>query len=425
MIGKAAHPRSTVRSGASRSVVRRATRGAASMTALLLGTAHSAVAQHSAPIDWPARLPTAEGRPGVTHDPGFEPGSFLLVRVSERSAPSPTAADRADAAALLTALGLPDTTPWEAESSGAMVARPFGAARPRDAFDPERYAVFISGTRAAPDAPVHIQRTWFGLYTPLGGPGGLDGEGEPALALLIPGMFGTPEPIVEQFVLGLRQRGWHVLLMVCQPSRFTERRSVRIDPGAPAADQMGPIATLIDDRFAECAYAVESAASHFAALLPELPARRVAVGFSAGALAMPAVLAREPAAYRAALLIGPGADMFTMALTSNYADWIDAVRVEWAGPVPSGPSLEPFSAAYREASRLDPWALAPRLTELPVFLVLGERDRAVPAELGMLLWERWGRPERRVLAMGHEVLFFGHARARAGELLGWLDDHAE
>lgn len=393
------------------------------------------------PIDWPPRLRTLDGSPGVTRDPGFSPGSFLLVRVSDRAAGRPTDLDRADAEALLAALGAPDAR-WSAEGSGAMVARQWSSGEPATPFDPEAYTVFISASPAPEGEPLILQRTWFALYTPLRGAPPVvndhahtdraaadkparDSAGEPALALLIPGMFGTPEPIVEQFVLGLRQRGWHVLLMLCQPSRFTERRSFVLDPDAAPEQQVPQIAQLIDDRFAECAYAVEAAVRSLHHRYPELPERRVAVGFSGGALAMPAVIAREPDAYDSVLLIGPGADLFTMSLTSNYAEWIDAVRIEWAGPAPSGPSLAPFSAAYRDATRLDPWALAPGLTDIPALMIVGERDRAVPAELAELLWQRWGppgrRPERRVVPLGHELLFFGHARIEAARLLARLD----
>ncbi len=367
---------------------------------------------------WPHRITTRDGSLGVVRELTLPPGPPAMVRVGEITAGHKTDLDRTDASALLDALPESEAgREWTTEGSGAMVLRDW----PREheeatPFDADAHYVFISAPHAPPDEPLAIQRTWFAYYEPFG-----EVADPPALAVMIPGMFGTPEPIIQQLVTGLRQRGWHVLLMVAQPSRFTESLTVGVDPSASPAAQIEPIARLIDDRFAECAYAVEGVTAHLALTRPEAPTdRRFAVGFSAGALAMPAVIAREPEAYEAALLMGGGADMLTMVLTSNYADWIDALHIEWK-TTPTDEQFASLIESYREQARLDPYALAPSMKDTPSLLVMGSNDQAVPAELGELYWARAGEPERRLIPAGHELLFFGYIRARAADLLDWLE----
>src|SRR5205085_268147 len=79
------------------------------------------------------------------------------------------------------------------------------------------------GLEGLPLPEWRLQRTWFALYEPKDGPAR-------GVALLMPGLFNTPEPVIDHVVAQLRGRGWAVLRMMAQPSRFTELLSFDLDP---------------------------------------------------------------------------------------------------------------------------------------------------------------------------------------------------
>ncbi len=271
---------------------------------------------------------------------------------------------------------------------------------------------FISGERDGQGVGdvVRMQRAWLAFYDPAV-PANLPGPQRPVrgLAVVLPGMFGTPAPAVEQVVHSLRGQGWAVLRLLAHPSRFTERATFVIAPDADLDAWGGVIAGVLGTRAAECAYAVESAIERLAQDRPgvaELP--RLAFGLSGGAMVLPTVVARNPEAYQGAVLVAGGADFLSVVLDSSYTDWIDAVRVEF--PKDLRPEVRSevrrgLVRAYRARAPLDSLYTAAALRGTPMLMLHAAEDRAVPAYLGEELWERLGRPERWAYSTGHELLF--------------------
>jgi predicted esterase len=313
---------------------------------------------------------------------------------------------------------------------------------------------FVSARQTTPShqggaSAVVIERTWFALYDPLP-PKAEPGDPEPAakptrgLVVLMPGMFGTPtEPIVA-LIRRLRQEGYCVLRMLSQPSRFTESVTYALPLDGDIAAAITPIAADLGDRAAEAAYAVESAVLYAKQERPGLRTLpRFAIGMSGGAMLLPVVLAREPDAYAGAVSIAGGVDYLRILTTSNYADWIDAVRVKWLTPasapaaagvdVKAAPTtvsitasakrLQELSTLYRAAAPLDSANLVGSLKAIPWLLLHGASDKAVPAETGEELWEKLGKPERIVVKGGHEWVFMTLS-SKFTAITEWINKHA-
>lgn len=282
------------------------------------------------------------------------------------------------------------------------------------ASSPPAYFVFVSAEPSPSDVP-RIQRTWFALYPP-------STDAARGLALLMPGMLNTPEPVIDLFAKDLRKQGWYVLRMMCQPSRFTETVTfdVRLTD-LPAS--MARIATELTDRVAECAYAVKAASEHALSLHPELkPLPRLAVGMSGGAIILPTVVAIDPAPYTAAVLIAGGADFFTISDLSNYKFLINAVDFHWLPKDPTDKQRADADALYLKDAPLDAYTTAAALKGKPILMIHGDHDGAVPAATGDLLWNRLGQPERWVQTAGHEEVFF-KIPSEMDKILAWIDAH--
>ncbi|MEM8756394.1 MAG: alpha/beta hydrolase [Planctomycetota bacterium] len=285
--------------------------------------------------------------------------------------------------------------------------------RQQEAGDGGRYSVFASG-RLEGDTLL-VSRTWFRLVR--------EATAEPrGLAVLMPGMFGTPEDVVQRVENELRRSGWAVLRMLAPPARTTERFVLTVSPDLPTEAVAKTLATELDRRAAEPAYAVRAAIADAIRRRPALePLSLVAIGMSGSAITMPAVLALDPGAFDAAVFVAGGTNSAAIARESNYKGWIDSVHVEWSEGEPTPRELAGFDAAYLAHARLDGHHLAPRLTELPTLVMHGTADRAVPARYGDELWRRLGRPERWTVPFGHELLF-GSLMLRAPQIVSWLNE---
>lgn len=371
---------------------------------------------------WPKRItiPGHDGALGVIRPveaplglSGFQPGPFQFIK--------PSAEDKADAWAIA------GDHEVEFEGPGSFILT---LARPRPGqTDPVKrrqpiaafYFKFISAELAAsaaehPEAPHLLQRTWFAFYDPPEG-GGVAPRG---VALVMPGLFNTPEPVIELVITKLRARGWAVLRMMAQPSRFTEQLAFSIDRDHLDASAVD-VARVMGDRAAECAYAVEAAFGHVAKERPDLAKlTRIALGMSGGAMTLPTVVAREPSKYAAAVLIAGGADFLAIAQESNYRFIVDSITFEWHSPPPDPARLDEFNRLYLEAAALDSYHTAATLAGKPVLLIHGTHDGAVPSHLGDLLWDRLGRPERWPDEAGHEEIF-AHLPQKTPQILDWLD----
>ncbi len=288
---------------------------------------------------------------------------------------------------------------------------------------------YLSADRREGDT-VQLQRTWFALYAPRTG----DATPSKGVVVFLPGMFGTPEAMIDSLVGMLRDRGWHVLRMLTHSSRFTERVSYTLDPEGNLEAIAREIADELGDRAVENALATEAVCAFIADTRPEIPIdTRVALGMSGGGMLLPTVVAREPGPYKAAVFIGAGCDFAAIAMESNYADWINAVRIEWADDADGGTALravrdpalsdaaDRFTKLYLDAAPFDSYHTAPRMADIPILMLHGSTDKAVPAATGDLLWQRLGEPERWAAPVGHEVLFLAYLPAKAPALLDWLD----
>jgi len=297
--------------------------------------------------------------------------------------------------------------------------------RVKSATEPAVYYKFISGTRDETGERVRMQRTWFAYYEPVGlGPYDLRPAAPPkGVVVLLPGLFGTPVSPVNQVVHAFRDRGWAVLRMLAHSSRFTEEATWVLGDDGDIEPLAESIAQELGDRAAECAYAVEdvlAAAARDRPALAGLP--RFAVGMSGGAMVLPTVVARDPGAWSGAVMIAGGADFLSVALRSNYTSWINALRFRRSDGAPLTPEQQDrLVAAYRERAPLDSLYTIDALAGKPVLMLHASGDQAVPADLGDLLWDRAGRPERWVFQTGHELIFLA-LPLHVGRMVAWVEE---
>ncbi len=300
--------------------------------------------------------------------------------------------------------------------------------------------------KAGEPLKVVLERTWFAFYDPLapkatvGAPQADDPPTPRGLVVFMPGMFGTPGDQIVALIRRLRQEGYSVLRMMAQPSRFTESVTYSLPLEGDISGIVPQISAELTDRAAEAAYAVESAVLYAKQQRPALRSLpRIAVGMSGGAMLLPIVVAREPGAYAGAVSIAGGVDYLQILATSNYTNWIDAVRLKWTGgpapkpsadggppplPSPSAKRLEELINAYRASAPLDSSNIAPRLKNVPWLLLHGTTDKAVPAATGEELWELLGRPERINIKGGHEWVFLTLS-GRFNAIAEWINARAQ
>ncbi|QKK07337.1 MAG: prolyl oligopeptidase family serine peptidase [Planctomycetota bacterium] len=405
----------------------RAVTGAAAMAAAVLSCA-SVVAQTERPAD--AEIVIAQDEPREIAWPEraarvvrpLEVGPWTLYRVGPWDL-GRSAGDEA-ASGLVAAILEVDPETIQLEKSGSIVvAMPEGELLPTAGLAGKPAAACeVVSAKALADGAHELERTAFVLYNP-SDPAGEDSDAErpDGLVVLLPGMFGTPEPVIDSVVGQLRGRGWHVLRMLTHSSRFTQRAEFVVVPGGEVETVAAQVAGVLGDRAAECAFAVEAACGFFAKSSPGLPVqRRVALGMSGGGMILPTVVAREHDAYKAAVFVGAGCDFAAIAMDSNYTDWIDAVRVTWQEE-PTANDRAAFTEAYLAAAELDSYHTALAMTDIPTLMLHGMADRAVPAATGDLLWNRLGEPERWTVPAGHEVLFLAYLPSRAADMLDWIE----
>ena len=357
---------------------------------------------------WPARwMPQHSTLRGVVV-PVLQPAGLLGVRTNPL-AELPTPHDQTDSAALAKLFYLPAEPTWETEGRNST---PVEVAREKVTFlrtgEPDASLVFrfVSGRAGPAGVPltVSLDRTTFALY---------DATDAPAthLVVLLPGMLGTPEQVLEPLILHLRTRGCSVLRMFAHPARTTQAEKLKIDPEHEnsIADTGKRLAEIYNDRIAECAYSVEAALDYVRTQrtsLSTLPV--VAIAASGGAVMLPTVCALHPEQWAGAILIGGGVDFWLISERSNYRNLVNAVKVTWTRP-PTEAEDAALDREYLQHARLDPFHTATSLRDIPMFIIRGELDRAVPAPLGAMLTQRIRnkRPESQESAtpIGHESLF--------------------
>lgn len=367
-----------------------------------------------APV-WPARAFERDlAAKGVVVELEYDPRAMISRMVAQRQA-NPTV--RAHASLLLDRVGEParDTTPESVLGEGANAMVYDGVWVDKDAPASGRTLVFVS---LREQRPHEIERTWM-AYEPA------TTDGVEGLAVIIPGTFGYPAELYEKWSDDLRLRGWSVLRLLSQPSRFTERVDFRIGAGEGAA-RGAEFAAHADDRTAECAYAVEHAARHVEALDPRLQGKpRALLGFSGGAILAPAVVAREPDRYRHVVLVAGGAHAARISIDSTFMkQYIRSAMFEFSGPDAPADRAQ-FEDAYLRHASMDAYHAAARFDAGTRALVVdGSLDKAVPFATSTLLYERLEqsglRPLRRTYPTNHVLLFMA-LQDMLDEINAWID----
>jgi hypothetical protein len=265
---------------------------------------------------------------------------------------------------------------------------------------------------------VSLERTWMGYYDAAT-------DKPRGLLVLVPGLFGVPEPVNDRFVEMCREDGWAVLRLLAPPSRFTARSTFAVDQMDLDVSAV-PIARELGQRAAEVAYAVEAGVEYVFEKNPGLePLPRALVGMSGGAIALSTVYARTPDLWDVAVFIAGGSNFLLTNENSNYASWVQALQFDWGDTEPTPAEraaiMDRLGQRYLDHAPLDAYSLAPLLQDKPVLMLHGKTDKAVPAVYGDELWERLGEPERWVFPVGHEILFIT-LNAQTARILRWLDE---
>lgn len=306
---------------------------------------------------------------------------------------------------------------WEGPGSGLILEGPLGyrawmlRAEPARSYRQTQW--FVHEGRA------RIDRTWWSYYEPI------SERDQRGVVVLLPGMLGTPEPPIEMLITGLRGRGWGVMRMLAHPSGYTEDYGVRT-VGREPAEVANEFAMHVQCRMLSMVRSVEDALR----AVSDEPGPRVLLAMSGGTLASPAILStindnHSAPAFDAAVLIGAGADVLTMSQTSAYAGFLGGLQLDWLGGQVDAEKLAEIVSAYREVPTLEPYHTAPLVEGVKLLMIQGSKDKAVPARLGRILWQRLGEPEQWTAAMGHELLFLGYLPMRAGDLVDWIDAVAD
>lgn len=378
--------------------------------------AHGIIVENSAETPtsiWPARWGEHPSKRGVIVD--LDPTIPMLpIHYSRYHQGRSTPQDYEDSATLAAAMGITDPFKFMVEGPGSFVfiEDPFTREPIKD--PPQLSFKFISAQRVGvvddvgndSQDSIALERTWFTFRDPK------DNRENLGTIVLLPGMFGTPEPIVDAAERFWHTKGYAVLRMRSHPARYTQHLTLSYLDGR--SDSVATrAARSADQRVAECAYATSAALDHVFAKRETLSDRPVVlVGMSGGAMALPSVYAYTPDRYDAAVLIAGGANFLRIMIDSNYRDWIDAILIDFdpssdglGEPAPE--VVDSLSERYLDFAKLDAYTTAPLMRDIPVLILHATNDKAVPAKTGDLLYERLGKPERWTYPLGHELIFAG------------------
>ncbi len=263
-----------------------------------------------------------------------------------------------------------------------------------------------------------IERTWM-AYEPA------TTQEVRGVAVIVPGTFGYPPELYEKWSDDLRKRGWSVLRLLSQPSRFTEQILIDVEAGE-GANEGKKFAEHADDRTAECAFAVEAGVRHMTQLDGRLEGKpRAILGFSGGAILLPAVVAYNPEAYETAVIVAGGANAASISIDSTFMkQFIKSVFVTFKGEDAAGDRAA-FEEAYLQTATLDGYHAAAQFDDdTRVLVVDGSFDKAVPLATSGLLVERFGAggitPVRRTYPTNHVMLFVALSEM-IGQVNDWVD----
>lgn len=374
---------------------------------------------------WPKRWSSDPSVRGVIRPLEGALSEWEGVRLGEDHFLRSTPEDAADAEAVARIAGTDKGYQYILEGPGSFIFRPVRGdwkSRPTNS-TPDAMFKFVSARPLGPTNGVEVvmlERTWFGYYDRASG---TEARG---LIVMVPGLFGVPEPVNDRFVELCQEDGWAVLRMLAHPSRFTERVRFPID-----LDDLGESAQRIADelgqRAAETAYAAHAGVEHVHKLRPQLADQpHVLIGMSGGAIAGPTVHALEPDVYDAVVLVAGGANFLLINEGSNYASWVQAMNLDWGdahlNSTEKREKLAKLSQEYLARAPLDGYHVAELMKDKPVLVLQGSSDKAVPSHFGDVLWEKLGKPDRWLFPAGHELLFLT-LNNMTPNMLKWMDEH--
>ncbi len=223
------------------------------------------------------------------------------------------------------------------------------------------------------------------------------------------------QPLIDE----LSRRGWWLVKVATPRVWWYESKPWMIGSRSDISGVAEKLAGVMDDLVAEPAYAAEAALAYLREHRPEIPTTPlVMVGCSAGALAAPAVVARMPDRFSAAVLVGGGANLLQISQTSDLTD--GGIHLAWPDNQPVGPWRAELFRQYLTYSKLDPYHTARYLRDKPTLLVQANLDLTVPASNGWLLWDRLGRPDRYVHVGEHRTLFLT-LKGQSRRVADWLE----
>lgn len=227
------------------------------------------------------------------------------------------------------------------------------------------------------------------------------------------------QPLLDE----LRERGWTVLRIETPSVWWYESPPYRIDRESDITPTAHRLAMVIDDLVAETAYAAEAALEYLARERPAISqSPMVMVGCSAGSLASPAVVARLPGKFDAAVLVSGGANLLKLSQMSDLTD--GGIQLVWTDPVGNAAQRNHLYDEFLAASQLDPFRTSIAMRSMPVLMVQAAFDTTVQASGGDLLWECLGRPERWTFPGGHRMLFW-RLHDHVKPIAEWVDKHAK
>lgn len=203
-------------------------------------------------------------------------------------------------------------------------------------------------------------------------------------------------------------------------------RGFEIHPGDDIDSKARLIASAIDTRLAEHAYASEALIDTLDALHPELAQKPVVVmGFSAGALTAPTIAARLHEVFpdRKVLLvmIGGGGDLLSISRQSTMARGGIYLEPE-SGPEPSPEQLTQLQASYEAQVRFDPLVVASAIRDVPVLHIYGNTDTVIPTAAAERFNAAHANVDRLIHKGDHDTLFY-FMSGQAGKIRSWLRDH--
>lgn len=194
------------------------------------------------------------------------------------------------------------------------------------------------------------------------------------------------------------------------------------DPNAAAES----IARAVDLRLSEHADAAAALVASLDAMRPELASRPIVItGFSAGALAAPAVAARLREAHPDRpifiVLAGGGGSLLDIAMGSQLTNGGIQLHAP-ADPKPTPEQIAILTQRYELESRLDPLRAARALRDVPVLHIYADKDTVVPTEAAERFNAVHASVDRLVHRGNHDTLLY-FLNSQASYIRSWLRTH--